>query len=234
MVSRPILGVVIVAFVSAMMGISTQAAVQQVEIVASDDGQGNFPPPPGLNNVINGSFDITVSNGRTGETTSTGILEFSLASLPAGAVITDVAVVVDVNLFTFNITPGGNEFPTILTLFKEEGGDGVVGLDDLDGNDYLLGATTDVTELGETSLSVNGLSLPAFQRLADGGAAYVTVALSLPFSADDGTDVRFESLESSFGADPRLVITYVPEPSVAALMAMGLGCFGLRRSRRGA
>jgi hypothetical protein len=151
-----------------------------------------------------------------------GILEFNLAGLPAGAVITSASLKFDVAGITSGSTDGGPD-----PLVYGYNGNGVAGVTDGSQTGNLIATGPEVTNLGDYAIAMDPSKVQALR------GSNSIVGLLIGGSAD-GNQFGFYTSDSTFaGNNPvTLDVTYaVPEPaSMAALLVGGL-LLARRRSR---
>jgi hypothetical protein len=217
------------AFVALLGSLCLPAAAAITTVSTVDDGEflvttpGVFSEQAGNANGITLNLVEGTANGEPFFQTGTrfGIMDFSLASVPAGATITGAVVTV-----TVNNTTGTVANPAALRT-RVRAGDGVVGFSDALAV-YTPDVFTNVTAAGPIAISLNAL-LPEVNLIAD-NADFITVYTAIAYG-NTGESARFNSLETAVGV-PQLTVTYdlaiVPEPTSLALLSLG-GLALLRR-----
>lgn len=206
---------------AALPAVSTAAV--QVIVLSPLSGQAHYT---GQTLAYPGSWSL-LTTAPTNLLTSEArprkaILEYPLADLPSGAVVTSATLALpNVQAASGIIAPGG---PCQLT-FHGYSGNGIIEPAD---------ATVPANPVGNTAMLYGGGSLVAvtlnpgyLQSLLDASDTHLGLAASQ--TGDYTGQVRFDSTS---GATPELTVTFVPEPASALSAAAAVTALIHRRQRR--
>lgn len=217
----------VVSFCISVLALTAYVSADFItEIVASADGdvRRTFGP---VYTVDDTSTTVTTVNSGANNL-GHGVYEFSLASLPAGAILT--AAQLQLTLQSMSGIGGVDLY------FHAFAGDGIITEED---HGYLSPPAFPVASAFFASNPSAGTLLTFdfdaedaivnLQTAFDSGAPYLTVRSS----ADFGSTVSIRSLEhTATTPKPTLVLSYIPEPTSAVLLGLvGLALLKPRRRR---
>ena len=211
-----------VAGAALLLGVAAPASAATIAVPAVVDGTAFDQGSDGTFESVEIADPNGILSRNLGSTrTERALLEFAVAPFP-GQTLSAASFSGYINLMQ---GLEGQPVPVAIVAYP---GDGTLTTADATRGGITV-ATFNVTDLGAFNVPLDISAAGQLLQPATGGI--VGLRVEIPGGSNGGPGIRIDSTEGFFGP-PRLNLTFVPEPSSAAVVAMGLGALTLGRRRR--